>query len=270
MLFASGMAAAAALLLTQPGPGRSRSRSTPAATTACAHSPRPTSRRAASSCGWRRPPSWRSAAQGARPALARVALEPEARGLRHRRAGRARASPTVVDNTTAGPLLQRPLDLGARLRPHERDQADERPRRPHARLRRHARRRARAGAARLAHATPGPSPARSRPGSRTARCRRSRCGWSAAATTRSRSRGCSPPATTWSAVRYPGLPERPRSRGRPAPDARLSERSSRSTLGSARAGRALPGERPSWSPTPPASAASTPPPSGAAAGAATT
>ena len=64
--------------------------------------------------------------------------------------------PTVVDNTTAGPLLQRPLDLGADYALTSATKADERPRRPAARLRDHARPRARAGAPRLAP----PAPAR--------------------------------------------------------------------------------------------------------------
>ena len=90
------------------------SRWTPAATTACARSRRRTSSRAGWRCGSPPPAELAEAARGRGPALARVALEPRARGLRHR--GARRAAPTrvtVVDNTTAGPLLQRPLDLGA-------------------------------------------------------------------------------------------------------------------------------------------------------------
>ena len=96
----------------------------------------------------------------------------------------------AVDNTLATPLGQRPLDLGADAVVLQRDEGALRPLGPR------PRRRVRcaipsgrprcAGTARRA----ARSPARSRPGCCSARCRRSRCGWRARARTRSRSRGC--------------------------------------------------------------------------------
>ena len=63
-----------------------------------------------------------AAGLGGGPAVARVAVEPAARGRRPRldlrRAARARATRIVVDNTFATPLLQRPLELGADIVVH--------------------------------------------------------------------------------------------------------------------------------------------------------
>ena len=81
---------------------------------------------------------------------------------------------TVVDNTTAGALLQQPLDLGANYAMTSATKQMSRPRRPDARLRRRraiptAPRRSATGAATRAR-----SPARSRRGSRTVPSPRSR------------------------------------------------------------------------------------------------
>ena len=87
------------------------------------------------------PPAELEGAAGRRDALAGVALEPEARGLRRGRAvrgGPRGGAVCVVDNTTAGPLYQR-ARARRRLRADERDQAPVGPRRPDARLRVHAR-----------------------------------------------------------------------------------------------------------------------------------
>ena len=96
----------------------------------------------------------------------------------------------MVDGTLAAPLRQRPLELGADLLGGQRVQASDGPQRPAARLRRHPRSRARAGAARLADPRPARSPGRSRPGSRTARWRRTRAAAGAHGGQRLRARRC--------------------------------------------------------------------------------
>ena len=188
VLFASGMAAGAALLLTELGPGDAVAIDTSCyldvRRLATTHLERhgvevrlaPAAELAAAVDGaallWLESPS--------NPKLEVCDIAALAG------AARAAGALCVVDNTTAGPLLQRPLDLGAGavLTSATKQMAG------HADLvlglRGHPR--ARAGAARCATgaATPGRSPGRSRPGSPTARCRRWRCGSSAAARTPAR------------------------------------------------------------------------------------
>ena len=134
MLFASGMAAAAALLLDADEAGRRDRDGRTAATTASGAwptthlEPRGVEVRLA-------PPAELAAAARRRRRCSgsRRPRTPSSRSTTSPRWPRPRAAAgalTVVDNTTAGPLLQRPLDLGARRDAHERHQADERPRRP--------------------------------------------------------------------------------------------------------------------------------------------
>ena len=132
---------------------------------------------------------------------------------------------------SAAPLGQRPLDLGADFSIASATKHLSRPRRPPARLRRVARPGARAGAAGLAPRRPAPSPARSRPGSRTARSRRWTCGSSAPARTRSPSRELLAARDDVERRALPGPPGRSRPRGGRAARWPASARSSRSTSG---------------------------------------
>ena len=144
VLFASGMAAAAALLLTELEPGARRGDRPRLLPQRPPPRRRRTWSRAAWRCGWRRPPSWPTRVAGRGAALARVARPTRSsRSTTRRRwptppARRARSC--VVDNTTAGPLLQQRARPGRGRRADERHQAPVGPRRPRARLRGHPRR----------------------------------------------------------------------------------------------------------------------------------
>ena len=193
VVFASGMAAATALLLTSLEPGirgRDGPRLLPGRAAVRRGSPR-----AARGGGAAGPAAGaRERAAGRADALARVALEPEAGGLRPGRAGRGRAR--AAGAALRGGQHHRRAALpegpgpGRGLRDDERHQASVRALGRDARVRGHARLRARPGAARLAHQGRARSRARSRSGSPTARWRRWRCAWSAGAPTRSRSPSC--------------------------------------------------------------------------------
>ena len=132
-------------------------------------------------------------------------------------AAHAAGARLAVDNTLATPLGQRPLDHGADAVMYSATKALSghsdlvlgavAVRDPEwaAALRGHARRAAR-------------SPARSRPGCCSARCRRSHCGWRARARTRWRWRGCCARTGTWRTSATRGSRTIP-ARARRAPDA---------------------------------------------------
>ena len=131
---------------------------------------------------------------------------------------------TVVDNTTAGPLLQRPLDLGADVALTSATKQISGPRGPRARLRDHARPRARAARCATGAATRAPSLARSRPGLPTARSptlalRLER----GCANALRRSRALFAGARRRGGRALPRARVRPRARGGAAPDARLRD-----------------------------------------------
>ncbi len=153
VIFSSGMAAATALLLTSLEPGTAV-----AMDHACYQgvrklaeghlAPRGVEVRLAP------PAELESAVQGAQLLWLESPVEPAPGGLRPGGAGRggARGGRALRRRQHDGrAALPEPARPRRRLRADERDQAPVRARRPDARVRRHARRRARAGAARLAH-----------------------------------------------------------------------------------------------------------------------
>ena len=195
VLFSSGMAAAAALLLTNLRPG-----SVLAMDHGCYHGvralterhlePRGVEVRLAPPAGLAEAARGRATCCGSsrrRTRSSRCTTWPRSRAL---------GVTTVVDNTTAGALLQRPLDLGATYVAHQRDEADVRPRGPDARIRHLARRRPHRGAPRVAAPGRGdPRPVRGVAGAPLAAHARA----PARARVRQRDRdrrGCWRPATT--------------------------------------------------------------------------
>ena len=144
--------------------------------------------------------------------LAGDARQPRPRRVRHRRARRGAAHAAgalvAVDNTTATPLGQRPLELGADLTLASDTKAlaghDDV-------VLGHVSRRDPALAARLRElrTRAAPGPARWRPGSPTAGSPRSTCAWPGRPPTPPRSSRCCaahPAVATW---RWPGHPDDP-------------------------------------------------------------
>ena len=138
VVFASGMAAVAAVLRLRPGGAvvlpsdgyylaRALARDELGRTRARGAHRRTVARRRARRCGPRPPGD---------------PVQPRPRRLRHRRARRRRTRrgrAVAVDNTTATPLGQRPLELGADVALAQRHQGARRPRRRRAGARQHPR-----------------------------------------------------------------------------------------------------------------------------------
>ena len=217
VLFSSGMAAAAALLLTQTRPGDAI-----AVDESCYLGIR---RLATTHLGSRGidvrlapPERLAQAAEGAVMLWLETPSNPKLEVYDiSALAGAARAAGalTVVDNTTAGPLLQRPLDLGADVTLTSATKQ----------MSGHAdlllgylttRDPERAQICATGAATPARSPAPSKPGWHTVRSPPWRCGWSEGARTPWRWRACSPHVTTCSRWPIPGCRATPATTSRGA------------------------------------------------------